>query len=59
VYNSLAVMAFLLRSVPSDSGWATRTAAHLGAFPENDCIDVTSTGTAPRWLAEDLWRAAR
>lgn len=57
VYNTLSVMAYLLRSIPSDHDWAQRAVAHLAAFPATDAIDVSSMGVAPEWLDEALWTA--
>lgn len=55
VYNTVAVMAYLLRSIPSDRDWAERVAALLGTFPSTEHIDVSSTGLGAGWLDEPLW----
>lgn len=55
VYNTLAVMAYLLRSVPSDHDWAERVAALLGAFPSNEHLDLSSMGVGGGWLDRALW----
>jgi len=59
VYNALAVMAYLLRSVPSDDGWAPRAAAMMRDFPSSEVADVRSMGAVPRWLDEPLWQVTR
>lgn len=56
VYSILAVMAYLLRSVPSDVDWAERVAALLAQFPENPHVDLRSTGALPAWLGCPLWQ---
>lgn len=55
VYSALAVMAHVLRSVPSGGDWAARTAGLLRTFPSNSVIDLAAMGAAPHWLAEELW----
>ncbi|WP_307858755.1 Abi family protein [Curtobacterium poinsettiae] len=55
VYNTLAAMAYLLRSVPSDHDWAERVAALLGAFPSNEHLDLSSMGVGGGWLDHALW----
>ncbi|WIB15413.1 Abi family protein [Curtobacterium sp. MCPF17_050] len=59
VYSILAVMAYLLRSVPSDVDWAERVAALLARFPENPHVDLRSMGALPTWLACLLWTPGR
>ncbi|WIE83127.1 hypothetical protein [Curtobacterium sp. MCPF17_021] len=56
VYNTLAVMAYLLRSIPSDHDWAERVAAFLGAFPSNEHLDLSSMGVGAGWLDHAIWR---
>ncbi|PYY49322.1 Abi family protein [Curtobacterium sp. MCLR17_043] len=56
VYNTLAVMAYLLRSIPSDHDWAERVAALLGAFPSNEHLDLSSMGVGAGWLDHAIWR---
>jgi abortive infection bacteriophage resistance protein len=56
VYGTLAVMAYLLRSIPSDVDWAPRTARHLRSFPAAGAVTVGAMGVAPGWLDEALWK---
>ncbi|QTX03398.1 Abi family protein [Agromyces archimandritae] len=55
-YSALAVMAYLLRTIDPDGGWAPRAAEHLRAFPEHAVLDIGSMGVAPGWLEQHLWR---
>jgi abortive infection bacteriophage resistance protein len=55
VYSTLAVMAYLIKSIPSDRDWAERLAALLKAFPSTRDIDVSSMGVGAGWLDEALW----
>jgi len=55
VYNTLAVLAYLLRSIPSDRDWAPRAAALVRSFPAAGPVTVASMGVAAGWLDEALW----
>ncbi len=59
VYEVLAVLAYLLDSVPSNVDWQVRTAELLSAFPAVDGIDVGSMGLVPVWLDEPIWSRRR
>ena len=55
VYNTLAVMAYLLRTINPAGEWAQRVRTLLLEFPESDRINLGSMGIAPGWLAHELW----
>jgi abortive infection bacteriophage resistance protein len=55
VYNTLAVLAYLLRSIPSDRDWAPRAATLVRSFPTAGSVTVASMGVAAGWLDEPLW----
>lgn len=55
VYNTFAVLAYLLRSIPSDRDWAPRAAALVRSFPAAGPVTVASMGVAAGWLDEALW----
>lgn len=55
VYNTLAVLAYLLRSVPSDHDWSQRAVALLRSFPAAGPVTIASMGVAGGWLDELLW----
>lgn len=56
-YNALAVIAYLLRSVSTESSWRSDLAGLLGAFPTSHALGVESMGAPPDWAALDLWRS--
>lgn len=55
-YSALAVMAYLLHAIDTDSDWAARVADHLRHFPATPFLGVGSMGVAPRWLDRELWQ---
>ena len=55
-YSALAVMAYLLRTIDADNGWATRVADHLRDFPATPFLDTGSMGVASGWIDQELWR---
>lgn len=55
VYNVLAVMAYLLRSIDPERGWAWRTSELLLAFPESKHLTVHSMGVPENWEDQALW----
>jgi abortive infection bacteriophage resistance protein len=57
VYNALAVMAYLLRSIEPDSDWAARVMELIGSFPESGCVTIESMGIPDGWSTLELWRA--
>ncbi|MEB0267866.1 hypothetical protein [Cryobacterium sp. 10I5] len=57
VYNALAVMAYLLRSIEPDSGWPARAVELLNSFPESGCVTIESMGVPDAWPTLELWRA--
>ncbi|MET3635908.1 hypothetical protein [Curtobacterium oceanosedimentum] len=59
MYEVLAVLAYLLDSVPSNVDWQVRTAELLSAFPAVDGIDVASMGLVPARLDEPIWSRRR
>lgn len=56
LYNVLAVMAYLLRSIDPDCGWAGRVVSLLEAFPESDALTIASLGVPAEWPALELWQ---
>lgn len=58
VYNALAVMAYLLRSIDPGSGWNTRVVELLSFFPESDCVTTAAMGIPADWAALELWRSS-
>ncbi|MDM8086226.1 Abi family protein [Cellulomonas cellasea] len=59
VYNALAVIAYLLRSIDADIEWRRRLASLLEAFPSSSDLDIGSLGAPRQWAGLDLWRAQR
>jgi abortive infection bacteriophage resistance protein len=56
VYNALAVIAYLLRSIDDDTGWSQRLVALLEDFPSSQGLTVSSLGGPPEWASFELWR---
>lgn len=56
VYNALAVMAHLVRSIDPTADWCSSLAAHLRQFPVTEHLDAGSMGIAGGWLDEPLWQ---
>ena len=55
-YNALAVIAYLLPQIDSDTDWPARLVALLRDFPTSDTLTVESMGTPRKWENLDLWR---
>lgn len=55
-YNALAVIAYLLLSIETESGWHRRLAELLRAFPTSHALTVGSIGVPEGWESLDLWR---
>lgn len=58
-YTALAVLAHLLRSVPSNEGWQVRAVGLMRSFPETARVGITSMGAHPWWLEEPIWADER
>lgn len=56
VYNALAIIAYLLRSVDAECGWAGRLAALLKEFPASHVLNVHSMGVPEGWEKLELWQ---
>lgn len=57
LYNVLAVMAYLLRSIDPECGWALRAASLLESFPEFDVLTSACLGVPAAWSTLDLWQS--
>ncbi|TIH38976.1 Abi family protein [Subtercola vilae] len=56
LYNVLAVIAFLLRTIEPDSGWNERMVELMREFPSSGPVALRSIGIPALWTALDLWR---
>lgn len=56
VYNALAVIAYLLRSIDHDTEWCRRLISLLETFPPSPHLTIASVGVPPRWTLLDLWQ---
>ncbi|MBG6182022.1 abortive infection bacteriophage resistance protein [Arthrobacter sp. CAN_A1] len=57
LYNGLAVMAYLLRSIePADNGWAVRVTGLINSFPETEHVTKKSMGVPDNWSTMELWQ---
>jgi abortive infection bacteriophage resistance protein len=57
LYNALAVMAYLLRTIEPNSDWTGRVVELLDSFPQTEYLTVQSIGTPDGWSTLDLWRS--
>jgi abortive infection bacteriophage resistance protein len=55
-YNALAVIAYVLPFVESDTDWSSRLVALLREFPTSGGFTVESLGAPTEWESLDLWR---
>lgn len=55
LYNILAVMAYLLRSIDLEGGWARRMSELLLTFPESKHLTVRCMGVHENWEDQALW----
>jgi abortive infection bacteriophage resistance protein len=55
VYNALAVIAYLLRSVDADCGWERNLVALVRKFPSTEVVSLSSMGFPDRWDRLPLW----
>lgn len=56
-YNALAVIAYLLPSIETETDWNQQIAALLQAFPTSHALSPGSMGVPHGWESLDLWRA--
>lgn len=56
VYNALAVIAYLLRSIDTDGDWCGRLVALIETFPASSDLTIASLGMPDRWRSLELWR---
>ena len=57
LYNALAVIAYLLRSIESESDWCQRLVGMIQTFPVSTSLSVASLGVPDGWAALELWSA--
>lgn len=55
VYNALAVMAYLLRSIDPNSGWPAHVVELIESFPNSVHLTTESMGVPPNWPKLELW----
>lgn len=55
VYNALAVMAYLLRSIEVESEWPARVVELIQSFPDSVHLTAGSIGVPPGWTKLELW----
>ena len=57
LYNALAVMSYLLRSIDANSGWPSRVVDLIDSFPSSAHLTTESMGAPRGWSNLELWRA--
>ena len=55
LYNALAVMAYLLRSISGHSEWAARLREIVDGFPSVPFLGIDSMGFPEAWDQHELW----
>lgn len=58
LYNALAVMAYLLRSISGHSEWAGRLRKIVDGFPDVPFLGIDSMGFAEGWDQHQLWSSS-
>jgi len=58
LYNALAVMAYLLRSISGYSEWVNRLRNIVGGFPSVPFLGIDSMGFGEGWDRHELWSQA-
>lgn len=58
VYNTLAVMAFLIRKINPESIWHLEVAELFRDFPNSTGLTVECLGAHPYWEEQELWKSA-
>ncbi|MEE1621430.1 Abi family protein [Zafaria sp. Z1313] len=56
LYNVLAVMAYLLRTIDPNSAWAGRVVELIGSFPRVGYVTPRSIGVPDDWTSLGLWQ---
>lgn len=57
VYNVLAVIAYLLRSIDGSVDWGHRLVTLLQEFPSSPDLPLASLGVPEKWNERALWRS--
>lgn len=55
LYNALAVMAYLLRSISGHPEWTTRLRDIVDTFPKVPFLGIESMGFTDDWSTHELW----
>lgn len=55
-YNALAAIAYFLRAIDPNTGWAKQMAELLREFPASHALTIQSMGAPRDWESFDLWR---
>ncbi len=58
LYNALAVMAYLLRSISGHSGWTSGLREIVGGFPDVPFLGIDSMGFPTGWDRLELWSSS-
>lgn len=59
LYNALAVMAYMLRSISAHSEWVERLREIVAGFPNVPFLGMESMGFAAGWERQELWDTPR
>ena len=55
VYNALAVIAYLLRSIGDDATWRRGLVELLESFPSAPGLTIAAVGAPQGWASQSLW----
>ena len=57
LYNALAIMAYLLRSIDTESPWSQKVVELIQNFPERPGFTTSTMGVPTGWATQELWHA--
>ena len=57
LYNALAIMAYLLKSIDTDSQWPQRVIDLVANFPERPGFTISTMGIPTGWTQQEIWQA--
>ncbi|MEV8143738.1 Abi family protein [Specibacter sp. NPDC078709] len=57
LYNALDILAYLLRSIDTESPWSQKVVDTIQSFPEQPGFTTSTMGVPPGWATQELWHA--
>lgn len=56
VYNTLAVMAYIIKQIDAESDWYVKVAKLFLQFPSSTGLEIASLGAPSQWADLELWK---